>query len=134
MFDGSWKIPPVIADGEIVIPALSKLRINHPRFRPGATGAVISRHGPARISYDDNQVTVSTWKLYRVVSRPRRRRRLRLVTTFRHRDRMGRNAFRLSGRVRGKPLRSGHYVLRAIATGTDDVSASRQVSVSFRVL
>lgn len=114
VFDGAWKIPPVIAGGEIVVPVLSKLRIDR-----------------ARVSYYDNQATLSTWKLYRVVSG--RRNHLQLVVSFRHRDRKGRNAFGLSEHVRGKALSAGRYVLRATATGSRDLSPSRQVSVSFRV-
>lgn len=133
VFDGGWRIPPVIAHGEIVVPVLSKLRTGQSVFRPAASGGIISRHGPARISYDDNQVTVSTWKLYRRLS-SLGRSRLRLVVTFRHRDRAGKNAFGLSGRAHGTALPAGQYVLKAIATGSGDISVSRQVSVSFRVL
>jgi hypothetical protein len=130
VFNGSWKIAPVIADGEIVVPVLSKLRISPRAFRPSDGGSMIGRHGPARVSYHDNQATVSTWKLYRRLTG----RRLRLVATFRHRDRPGKDAFRLSGRVHRRALRAGRYVLKATAAGTDDISPSRQVSVAFGVL
>jgi hypothetical protein len=134
VFNGGWKIPPMIADGEIVVPVLSKLRIDRPAFRPAPSGGIIGRTGPARVSYRDNQATTSTWKLYRVASGRRGRDRLQLVVGFHHRDRVGKNAFGLRGRVHGKPLGAGRYLLKATAAGVDDISASRQVSVSFRVL
>jgi hypothetical protein len=134
VFDGGWKIPPVTADGEIVVPVLSKLRIGPRAFRPAAAGRIIARHGRARVSYGDDQATVSIWKLYRRLAGRGHRYRLLLDATFRHRDRAGKDAFALSGRADGKALSAGRYVLKATAAGSDEISPSRQVSVSFRVL
>jgi hypothetical protein len=134
VFDGGWEIPPVVADGEIVVPVLSKLRITPQAFRPAAGGGVIGRHGRARVSYDDNQATLSVWKLYRRLAGRGDRYRLRLVATFRHRDRAGTDAFGLSGRAGGRALSAGRYVLKATAAGSDDLAPSRPAAVSFRVL
>jgi hypothetical protein len=134
VLDGTWKVPPVIADGEIVVPVLSKLRIRPSAFPPATGGAITGRHGRARITYVDNQATVSTWKLYRRLSRTGGRSRMRLIATFRHRDRVGKNAWVLSGRVHRRTLPAGQYVLKATATANGDISASREVLVAFRVL
>ena len=116
VFNGRWKIPPVIAGGEIVVPVLSELRVT-------------STHGRARVTYTDNQATRSTWKLYRRLAAAGRRQRLRLIATVHHRDRVGKNAFVLGGRL----LSAGRYALKSTATGSKDISPSRQVSVAFRV-
>jgi hypothetical protein len=82
VLEGSWKIPPVIADGEIVVPVLSKLRISPRAFRPSHGGGIIGRHGPARVTYRDNQATLSSWKLYRqLAGGGRRLRRSRASVT-----------------------------------------------------
>jgi hypothetical protein len=128
--NGSWQIPPLVADGEIVVPVLSRLRISRAAFAPARGGSVIGRHGPGQVSYLDNQATRSAWTLYRRLAGGA----LSEVTEFTHRDRVGVNTFGVNGRAGGRALAPGRYLLKATATGSDDLSPSAPVSLFFRVL
>jgi PKD domain len=78
-------------------PTLSKLSVK--RFTVG---------GKTTISYIDSQAAKTTFAVLRV-----RGRRARLVGTFSHNDRAGKNSVRWNGRLGRKTLPAGHYRLRA---------------------
>jgi hypothetical protein len=142
--NGAWKPPPIVRTGAAAAgrkrPVLSRLRIVPDSFRAAASGGVLVRHhGRVRLSYRDSQAGVTRFAILSLRRRPHcrasrgHRTVLRVVVRFRHRGRAGANRVFLSGRARGRPLRPGHYVLRAV-TGGGGVPLSRIVSVRFRVL
>jgi hypothetical protein len=55
------------------------------------------------------------------------------VGSFRHRDRVGVNRFRFSGRIGGLKLGPGPYRLKAVALGPSG-AASRVISARFRIV
>lgn len=62
----------------------------------------------------------------------RRCTRLVLVGAFAHRDRVGANHFRFSGRVNGRALEPGRYVFEVTAELAGQTS--RQLSARFQIL
>jgi hypothetical protein len=145
---GAWRPPPILRTGETPAaggrqrPILSRLRIVPKSFRAAGSGGVLVRHrGRARLSYRDSQAGVTRFAILSLRHRPHCRARrghrctiLHVVVRFRHRGRAGANHVLLSGRAHGRPLRPGHYVLRAVTGGVGGVPPSRIVSVRFRVV
>jgi hypothetical protein len=144
---GAWKPPPIVRTGETTAagrtrPVLSRLRIVPDSVRAAPSGGVLVRHhGRARVSYRDSQSGVTRFEILSQSHRPhcrasrgRRCTVLRVAVRFRHRGRAGANTVLLTGRAHGRPLRPGHYVLRALTGGFGGVAASRIGSVRFRAV
>lgn len=137
--------PPAIGV-RVARPRLSHLRVSPRRFRP-AKDRRDKQHG-ASVTYDDSAAAVtgltvlrasvgrrighSCVKPSRATLHHRRCTRLLRILTLIHRDRPGRNALFLAGRVRGRPLRPGGYRLQAQARASR--FAGPPVSTAFEVV
>lgn len=142
---GAWKPPPIVRTERPAAgtkrPVLSRLRVSPRFFRvAGAGGVLVRRHGRARLSYRDSQAGVTRFTILSVRRRPHCRPRARRgctvlypVARARHHGRAGPNHVFLSGRARGRPLRPGRYVLRAVTGGAGGVPLSRTVSTRFGI-
>ncbi len=127
-------------------PALKSLRVAPSRFTAAASGASTLAKAPrakrgrhpkppqgAKISYSDSAAGTVTFTVLvpargerhgkTCVARSRRRRkhgractRYRSLGSFKHADRAGANSFWFTGRVHGRRLRAGSYLLEARAT------------------
>jgi dipeptidyl aminopeptidase/acylaminoacyl peptidase len=103
-----WQPIPVSEPPPSGSPVLHSLTVTPRRFRARRAGGSIGRSG-ARVRYRlDDAVPV----IFRV-ERKSLGGRLRLRGSFRHGGRRGRNAFRFTGRLRGRRLRPGEYYLVA---------------------
>lgn len=113
-------------------PVLSGLRISPSRFRAGPRTRAL-------ISYRDSEKATTTFSVRALGAKTRCRsrrhgcaRRGRLIATFTHRDRAGRNVVRFSGRFNGRALAPGRYALVASPRAGRRTGAARQVA--FRIL
>ncbi len=113
---------------------LSRLRLKPRAFRPAARGrAVAARtHAGATISYVDSFAGHTTFRVLRCAAPRGRCSKLVFVGSFSHRDRAGTNRLRFTGRLRGRALSAGRYVLRAIATLAEQ--RSRAATARFVIL
>jgi hypothetical protein len=101
----------------VSILALSPLRLK-PRGFPAATRgpAVVARPDTGTtVSYVDSFAAHTTLRVFRCAGAHGGCGRLSFVGSFSHRDRAGTNRLRFTGRVRGRVLTPGRYVLRATA-------------------
>jgi len=101
-------------------PVLSELSMTPDTFRPTRKAAAIVRRGGSRVRFRLSRAALVRFDITRVPEPedlPGRATPGRTVTggRFSVRARRGLNRFRFSGRLRGRPLAPGGYVLRAIA-------------------
>jgi hypothetical protein len=117
-------------------PVLSGLTVAPRAFVAAPAGPAINKHGRrrgGRVSYDDTAAATTTFSIRRktsgverdgrcVVKRgPASKQKLKRCTrwanagSFVHRDLAGRNAFHFTGRVDGRALTPGDYLIRALA-------------------
>src|SRR5207302_9979509 len=94
-----------------------KHRLSHLRTSPNSFSAAprggsttTSREGGGKVSYLDTRAAATTFTVLRV----EHGHDVRVGSFVRH-DHSGANGFRFSGRVGGKALGTGSYVLRAVA-------------------
>lgn len=127
-------------------PQLSSLTISPPRFRASSEGVSSGRKGKGApigtvISYTDSQPAHAKLSVFKKV--PGRKVRGRCVPvrrlnrdnascirhrwkgSFTHRDVVGRNVLRFSGRINGKKLGPGIYKLLVIAVSPNGISGNR---------
>jgi plastocyanin len=98
-------------------PSLTKLSLKPARF---------TAHAGTTIRYFDAQTAKTTFAVLRV-----RGRSAKVIGTFTHTDRAGKNAFHWSARIRRRPLAAGRYRLKAIPRNRAGAGAA--VVVSFQV-
>jgi hypothetical protein len=142
--DGRWKPAPIDRVGApqaTPAPRLSHLRIHPVAFRPASRGAIRARRGPARVSYRDSRGARTSFEILAVRHRRGCRRRAHhactrevVVGRFSHLDRAGRNSFFLTGRVRGRRLARGRYLLRARAGRSRGTPRGAARRTAFRIL
>ena len=137
-------------------PVLSQLRLDPPKFEAARSGATTAarhrkrnRSTGTRVSYRDSTTATTTLTIFRVTSgirhgrscvalhgrAPKHSHRCTLlvsVGTFHHSDHAGLNSFRFRGRLAGRALAPGLYVLQAVAV--DASGASRPVKARFTIL
>jgi hypothetical protein len=118
-------------------PALSELSMTPERFRPTRTGAAIVRRGGSRVRLRLSRAALVRFDVTRVPEPedlPGRATPGRTVSggRFSARAKRGVNRFRFSGRLRGRPLAPGGYVLRAIAVDRAH-QESAPATVRFRI-
>ena len=138
---------------DITRPVLNRISLSSRRFRAARSGAAVRPAAPlgTRIRYRLNEAAAVTLRYQRKTTGRRVGGRCRAATrgnsrrakcirwvrvrgTARHRGKAGTNAFRLTGRMRGRALRLGVYRLRLSARdGAGNASATRR-SVSFRIV
>jgi hypothetical protein len=97
---------------------LSRLRLTPPAFPAARSGpAILARlDAGTTVSYADSFAAHATFRVLRCAGAHGGCGRLALVGSFSHRDRAGINRLRFTGRLGGRALSPGRYVLRAIAT------------------
>jgi CSLREA domain-containing protein len=111
-------------------PVLSDLSVGHRKFAALEKGVSIAatRFG-TRVAYTLSEPASVKFKLLRRENG----RWVKLRGSFTHEGETGRNRFRFTGRLRGRTLRSGRYLLRA--TPTDSArNKGRAAKASFRIL
>ena len=118
-------------------PVLSELSMTPESFRPTRKGAAIVRRGGTRMRFRLSRAALVRFDVTRVLEPedlPGRATPGRTVTggRFSVRARRGLNRLRFSGRLRGRPLAPGGYVLRAIASDRGRPE-SAPVTVRFRI-
>jgi hypothetical protein len=113
------------------------LRLSHLRLAPRAFAAATG--GPAIlarldvgtiISYLDSFAGHTTFRVMRCTNGSCGR--VALIDKFTHHDQAGRNRLQFTGRLRGRALAPGHYVL--LATTTLDGQRSHRVAARFTIL
>jgi Tol biopolymer transport system component len=100
-------------------PALSRLRVSPSRFVPASRSTPITAraHHGARISFRLSEPAKVALAIVRCKSIIQGRcRRPRTIATLKRNGRRGANSTSFTGRLRGKPLGSGHYELKATPT------------------
>ena len=100
-------------------PALSRLRLTPARF--SATGK------SAKVSYNDTEAATTTFEVLRRAGH----KRFKKLGSFMHKDAKGANALRFDGRVGGRALKPGAYVLQA--TPRFDRQSGTPVMVKFSI-
>jgi hypothetical protein len=97
------------------VPVLTGLHLSRHRFRAMDRGGPVVRRGGIEIMYRDTLGGVTTFTVWR----RQRGHSLVRVGSFKHRDRAGRIRIHFSGRLHGRALRSGAYVVkvRTVAHG-----------------
>jgi hypothetical protein len=138
---------------DLTRPVLTRISLSSRRFRAARSGAAVRLAAPlgTRIRYRLNEAASVTLRYERKTTgrrvggrcraatrRNRKRakctRWVRVRGTARHRGRAGTNAFRLTGRMRGRALRLGVYrLLLSARDGAGNASATRR-SASFRIV
>lgn len=103
-----------------VKPRVSRLRIKPSQLKRGGQKR-------ATVRYSDSDAGTTLFRVYRLVGKHRK-----LVGGFRHSDRAGSNSVKFSGRLRGKKLKPGRYVLVAVPHLGGLVG--RPASVRFRIM
>jgi hypothetical protein len=133
---------------------ITALRISPSRFRAALRGATVARDGPVRtcaarrrtipicatVTYKDTRAGKATFTIARYLHRCTHATRavahscLRQLSrvAFVRTDRIGANGFRLTGRLDGRRLAPGRYLLTA--TPGSDPAARGSRSVSFQIL
>jgi hypothetical protein len=114
-------------------PVLTGLRASPDAFRAATGGGPIGRGTDVgvQLSYRDTLAAQTTLSVYRVSRRGQHGALVRVGSVTR-RDRAGANSFRFSGRLGGRSLTPGSYVLRLTATLTG--LTSRPLAVTVQVL
>jgi hypothetical protein len=128
---------------------ITNLKLSPSSFVAASRGGAIAGAAGAAISYQDTQAATTTLTVERPASgviqkgkcvKPSRARpsgkpctRYLSVGSFRHRDRVGVNRLRFTGRVGGRKLDPGPYRLKATALGASGVP-SRAIFARFRIL
>lgn len=143
-------VPPVITLKAPVAPVLGALALSPRTVLPVGTGRKSRRHG-ATLTYTVSQKATTTLTVLRARSgvrvgsrcaarrpasakgKPRRCTRYVRVGGLSHADIAGRNRFRFTGRVAGRPLPVGSFRLSAVARNAAGL-ASRTRLVSFRIV
>jgi 6-phosphogluconolactonase (cycloisomerase 2 family) len=105
------------------VPRLSGFKLTPRTFR-AARGTTIA--------YADTLAATTTFKVLRCAGSGRRCARRALVGSFSHRDKSGHNGFHFSGRVHGRALAPGRYVIQATARLAGQTS--RAVSAGFTIV
>ena len=101
----------------VVALAVTALKVSPSAFVPATRGAAIARHkSAARISYSVTLAARTTFHVLRCVGAGGSCTGKVLVGSFNHLDHAGRNGFWFSGRVRGRSLNPGRYLLQANAS------------------
>lgn len=114
---------------DIVKPTLSKLSFARSKFRPANFGGpVASAKIGSKVRYTLSEAAKVTF----TVSRARKPGR-RVGKSFSHTGSAGRNSFTFSGRVGGRALKRGKYILRGVATDAAG-NKSRTLKKSFRIV
>jgi uncharacterized delta-60 repeat protein len=132
-------------------PALSKLKLRPTTFRAAKSGGSIARSGGSKVSYSMTAAASTTFSVQRAVAGVRRggkcvrpatkdgtrkaRRCTRYVAvkgTFTHRDTAGANAFRFSGRLKGRRLAPGSY--RLVAQPSSPAGKGTKKTAAFRII
>ena len=116
------------------VPRLSALKLKPRAFRAATKGPTVGGRADTgtTIRFRATLDSKVTFRVLHCAGPHGHCRRLARAGTFSHRDHAGRNRLRFSGRVRGRALHAGHYILRASATL--DRRTSRPVSASFTIL
>jgi acetyl esterase/lipase len=109
-------------------PQLSHLTLSPRRFRAATHGTTVVRSGGMKISYRDPIAASTRFEVFRRVSR----HRLVAVGSFSQHDRGGTSTLHFSGRLRGRALAPGSYVLRASASLAGQRGGT--VNATFRIL
>jgi 6-phosphogluconolactonase (cycloisomerase 2 family) len=124
--------PP--ATGQPPVPRLSALTLRPRTFKPATHGAAIApgKGAGTTLSYRDTLSATTTLRVLRCTAKHHRCTHLRAVGSFSNRDRSGVNRLRFTGRLRGRALAPGRYLLRA--TATLNSMASKPISVPFTTL
>jgi hypothetical protein len=122
-------------------PAITNLRLRPSSFPAAVKGASVARSKPTGtlVSYSDSLQATTTFMVQRAVfgrlqgaacraksKRNRHHKRCTLyvaVGSFTHSDVAGPNGFHFTGRVAGRALRPGGYLLQAIANNSSGVGA-----------
>jgi hypothetical protein len=130
-------------------PGLSPIRVSPRQFRAATRGGpiVTGNDAGAKFIYRDTLAARTRFAVFRKEAGVRRGRscvkpphakqkgkarsctRLVLVGSFTHKDHAGSNRFRFSGRVHGRALKSGDYVVKATAKLAGQTSATRNASL-----
>jgi hypothetical protein len=99
-------------------PRLRALRVTPGAFPAATRGSTLGGRSEsgATISYRDTLPALTRLEVLRCVAKHNRCTRLRAVASFTHKDRRGTNRLHFTGRVHGRRLTPGRYLLRAIAT------------------
>lgn len=130
-------------------PAITSFAISPRKFPAAKSGGSIARKTGARVSYRDSQAAVITFNVRRAMPGVRKGKRcikptsrtkgLRPCTrwvavrgTFKRTDKVGANAFRFTGRIRGRKLAPGKY--RLYATPRAHGTTGRAVRLSFQII
>jgi hypothetical protein len=115
------------------------LRLTRINISPRAFQA--ATHGPATlarldtgafITYADSFAGRTTFRVMRCAGRNGSCRKLRLLGTLTHRDRAGVNRLRFTGRLHGRALSPGRYVLQVGTTFAGQ--RSRRTTAAFTIL
>jgi hypothetical protein len=128
---------------------ISNLTVRPSSFVAAPRGRAIAGAAGAAIRYQDTEAATTTFTVERPApgviqkgqcvkptrARPSGKRCTRYLSigSFRHRDRVGVNRFRFTGRVGGRKLGPGPYRLKAVALGTSG-APSREIFAPFRIL
>jgi PKD domain len=128
--------------------AITKLTISPKKFRPAKSGAsVVTGKAPATISYKGTEAATTTFTVTRVTKGRKQGKTCKARSkknakgkacallvkagTFTHHDAAGIVKFGFTGRVAGKPLKSGGYRLTAVAS--DAAGKSKAVTADFTI-
>jgi hypothetical protein len=113
-------------------PVLSRLRLTPPHFRAATRGASVAAEAKGRRT----GTTISYRESIRAMTRFTVERRVRGVLTpvgsFTHADRPGLNRLRFTGRLSGRGLTPGRYLLVAVASS--DGAAGKPLTADFKVV
>ena len=116
------------------VPRLRALRLTPHAFFAATRGPTISTRPDAGvlIRYADTLAAHSTFTVLRCARSQGRCGKLARVGTFSHRDHAGANRLRFAGRLHGRALQPGRYVLKMTATLAGRRSSA--ISTSFVIL
>ncbi len=134
-------VPPAPAPSPRDPPAISDLSIVPDTFTPARTGPAIVRRGGGRLRFRLSRAALVRFHVVPVRnpeqdSAPKRavaRRRTVTGGRFSVPARRGLNRLRFSGRIHGRALAAGGYVLTAIAVDRARKPASQPISVPFSI-
>ena len=115
-------------------PQLGGMTLNPIAFRAATNGPAVGGGSGTgtTIRYHDTLRARSTFRVLRCIGKHGRCTRLVTIGFFTHDDRRGANRLHFTGRLHGRALMPGHYMLRVIATLTR--RRSRPVSRRFVIL
>lgn len=129
-------------DGQVTIryasrpptPRLLGMRLSPDSFRAARKGPTLTTTPGigTSIGYRDTLAGHTTFRVLRCRIVRGHCTGLVLIGSFTHHDRAGANELRFSGRLYGRALKAGHYVLQATATLAGQVSA--RMTTTFQIL